>query len=151
MIQFMEWKDSGLILSNIYFFIEECLYVNLQLMIVFVQVENYEKYILECERKEKMEQEMQGEDVKLDPEQAEKWKERRECLEMLKRELSKIRDGGDDSQDWDYLLEEDDEKKEGASITEIQDEISKDGDNENVKADTSVMKQVVNSENKKDM
>ena len=147
----MEWKDSGLILSNIYFFIEECLYVNLQLMIVFVQVENYEKYILECERKEKMEQEMQGEDVKLDPEQAEKWKERRECLEMLKRELSKIRDGGDDSQDWDYLLEEDDEKKEGASITEIQDEISKDGDNENVKADTSVMKQVVNSENKKDM
>ncbi|XP_043512644.1 uncharacterized protein LOC122530066 isoform X1 [Frieseomelitta varia] len=115
------------------------------------KVENYEKYILECERKEKMEQEIQGEDAKLDPEQAEKWKERRECLEMLKKELSKIRDGGDDSQDWDYLLEEDDEKKEGASITEIRDEISKDGDNENVNADTSVIKQVVNSENKKDI
>lgn len=112
-------------------------------------MEGYEKYILECERKEKIEQEMRGGDAKFDPEQAEKWKERRECLEMLKRELSKIRDGGDDSQDWDYLLE-DDEKKE-ASITEIQDdEISKDGPNGKINASTNVIKQVADSEEKKD-
>ncbi|XP_043591887.1 uncharacterized protein LOC122571799 isoform X2 [Bombus pyrosoma] len=113
------------------------------------KMEGYEKYILECERKEKIEQELQGGDAKFDPEQAEKWKERRECLEMLKRELSKIRDGGDDSQDWDYLLE-DDEKKE-ASITEIQDdEISKDGPNGKINASTNVIKQVADSEEKKD-
>ncbi|XP_071858669.1 uncharacterized protein [Bombus fervidus] len=113
------------------------------------KMEGYEKYILECERREKIEQEMQGGDAKCDPEQAEKWKERRECLEMLKRELSKIRDGGDNSQDWDYLLE-DDEKKE-ASITEIQeDEISIDEPNGKINASTNVIKQVADSEEKKD-
>ncbi|XP_043800551.1 uncharacterized protein LOC122719077 isoform X2 [Apis laboriosa] len=112
------------------------------------KMENYEKYILECERKEKIEQEMQGGDAKPNPEQAEKWKERRECLEMLKRELSKIRDGGDDSQDWDYLLEEEETKEEKANITEIQDDkISKDGHNDEVNTNINP---IINSENKKD-
>ncbi|CAL7933634.1 unnamed protein product [Xylocopa violacea] len=116
------------------------------------KVESYEKYILECEKKEKIEQEMQGENVKPDPAQVEKWKERRECLEMLKRELSKVRDGGDDSQDWDYLLEEDEETKEGeANITEIQDdEISKDRPNDTVNRNASIVNQIDDSGNKKD-
>ncbi|XP_061932996.1 uncharacterized protein LOC107993161 isoform X2 [Apis cerana] len=114
------------------------------------KMENYEKYILECEKREKIEQEMQGGDAKPNPEQAEKWKERRECLEMLKRELSKIRDGGDDSQDWDYLLEEEETKEEKASITEIQDDkISKDGHNDKINTNTST-NPIINSENKKD-
>lgn len=113
-------------------------------------MENYEKYILECEKREKIEQEMQGGDAKPNPEQAEKWKERRECLEMLKRELSKIRDGGDDSQDWDYLLEEEETKEEKASITEIQDDkISKDEHNDKLNTNTST-NSIINSENKKD-
>ncbi|XP_076764678.1 uncharacterized protein LOC143431648 [Xylocopa sonorina] len=116
------------------------------------KVESYEKYILECEKKEKIEQGMQGEDAKPDPAQVEKWKERRECLEMLKRELSKVRDGGDDSQDWDYLLEEDEETKEGeTNITDIQDdEISKDRPNDTVNTNASIVNQIDDSGNKKD-
>ncbi|XP_076247063.1 uncharacterized protein LOC143187020 isoform X2 [Calliopsis andreniformis] len=91
------------------------------------KVENYEKYILQCEERERSEQEMRGEDVKVDPTYAEKWKERRECLEMLKKELSKVRDSGDNSHDWDYLLEEEETQEKDSTVTEIQDtEISRD-------------------------
>ncbi|KOC70434.1 hypothetical protein WH47_00579 [Habropoda laboriosa] len=119
------------------------------------KVENYEKYILECENREKTEQEVQDENVKLDPEQVKKWKERRECLEMLKKELSKVRDSGDNSQDWDHLLEEEEMKEEeeveGASITEIQDdEISKGRHNDEINPDANVIKQIVDTEDKKD-
>ncbi|OAD54486.1 hypothetical protein WN48_06724 [Eufriesea mexicana] len=114
------------------------------------KMENYEKYILECEEKEKIEQEMQGDDAKPNPEQAEKWKERRECLELLKRELSKIRDSGDDSQDWDYLLDDEGMKDEGVTITEIQDDvISKDEHNGKINKDMSETKQVVGLKKKK--
>lgn len=113
------------------------------------QVENYEKYILDCEERERSEQETGGEGVKIDPVQAEKWKERRECLEMLKRELGRVRDSGDTSQDWDYLLEEDETKEETANITEIQDnEISKDICNDNALGSANATKQVI--EPKKD-
>lgn len=77
------------------------------------KVESYEKYVLDCERKEMMEQEMQGDAANQDVAQTEQWRERRECLEMLKRELNNVRNGIDDPPDWDYFLEEEEtEKKE---------------------------------------
>lgn len=86
-------------------------------------MESYEKYIIECEEKEKQtiaEQEARGEEFPpKDPELMEKWKERRECLEMLKRELKKVREN-DNSYDWDNLLDDEDEK--GVSLTEVEDE-----------------------------
>lgn len=77
--------------------------------------------MLECEEKEKRaesgeltEDAEEGKDVKIGPDDGmsneEKWKERRECLAMLKRELHRVRDGGD-VYDWDYLLEEDDKEE----------------------------------------
>ncbi|XP_054011673.1 uncharacterized protein LOC128894103 isoform X2 [Hylaeus anthracinus] len=115
------------------------------------KVESYEKYILECEEKEKSEQETRGEDVKVDPVQAEKWKERRECLEMLKRELSKVRDSGDKSFDWDYLLEDEETKEDGVNITEVQgDENSKSERIDQLNADAKMTKQTVDSERKKE-
>lgn len=114
-------------------------------------MENYEKYILECEEREKMEHELQDGDAKVDPEQAEKWKERRECLKMLKRELGKVRDGVDTTHDLEYLLESEENKEKGASITEIQDDgISEDGHVDKVNTNTSMSKQEVNTENKKE-
>lgn len=68
---------------------------------------------------------------------------------MLKRELGRVRDSGDTSQDWDYLLEEDETKEETANITEIQDnEISKDICNDNALGSANATKQVI--EPKKD-
>ncbi|CAK9804170.1 Ubiquitin carboxyl-terminal hydrolase 1 [Anthophora plagiata] len=115
------------------------------------KVENYEKYILECEKREKMEHEMQGEDAKLDPAHLEQLKQRRQCLEMLKKELGKVRDSGDNSQDWDYLLADDETKENSASVTEIQDdEMFKDIHNDKTNADANVIKQTVDTEDKKD-
>lgn len=116
-------------------------------------MENYEKYILECEEREKSDQDTQGGDIKIDSAQEEKWKERRECLEMLKRELSKVRDAGDDSYDWDYLLKDEEETmNEGANITETQDnKMSKDEPKDKVRADANTTKQAVGPEHKKDI
>jgi len=69
------------------------------------QVDSYEKYVLECEEKEKAEMLDQIDDEKKSLEMSEKWKERRECLDMLKRELQRVREGKDMS-DWDSLLDE---------------------------------------------
>ena len=86
---------------------------------------------MECEEKEKLldvegNSEKAAENVDAKPEDqatAEKWKERRECLEMLKRELKRVRDGGD-PYDWDHLLDDtdDEEKKSEPTITEVQEE-----------------------------
>lgn len=103
------------------------------------KVDSYEKYILECEEKEKT-MILEGEHTdEQNEETTKKWKERRECLEMLKRELKKVREGGEIN-DWDYLLEEDDDEeedenkkktdKDGTKITEI---FEKDNDQEKVK------------------
>ncbi|KAG7211862.1 hypothetical protein KM043_011083 [Ampulex compressa] len=77
------------------------------------KVESYEKYILECEEKEKsMEGNQETENDKATEDnitKSQEWKERRECLEMLKRELNRVRDGGD-PYDWDHLLDEELEK-----------------------------------------
>lgn len=70
-----------------------------------VQVESYEKYVLECEEKERAEMLDQIDDEKKSLEMSEKWKERRECLDMLKNELQRVREGKDMS-DWDSLLDE---------------------------------------------
>lgn len=75
------------------------------------KVESYEKYVLECEEKEKTEMLDQIDDEKKSLEMSEKWKERRECLDMLKRELQRVREGKDMS-DWDALLEEELKKHE---------------------------------------
>lgn len=69
------------------------------------QVDSYEKYVLECEEKEKAEMLDQIDDEKKSLEMSEKWKERRECLDMLKQELQRVREGKDMS-DWDSLLDE---------------------------------------------
>ena len=53
----------------------------------------------------------QIDDEKKSLEMAEKWKERRECLDMLKRELERVREGKDMS-DWDALLDEELKKHE---------------------------------------
>ncbi|XP_043505256.1 glutamic acid-rich protein-like isoform X2 [Polistes fuscatus] len=97
------------------------------------KVDDYERYILECEEKEKT-MILEGESTEeQNAEIAKKWKERRECFEMMKRELKKVRDGGEIN-DWDYLLEEEQkleeeeeakrkekesENEEGVKITEI--------------------------------
>lgn len=90
-------------------------------------MDGYERYIEECEAKEREAAESGEAVVSVDENGEEqnqvpvideaKWKERRECLEMLKKELRRVRDGGNDQYDWDYLLEEDekeenDEKKD---------------------------------------
>ena len=103
------------------------------------QVDSYEKYLLECEENEKrlesgetVEDKEEKEGEKSDSKETtplipkdgrtneERWKERRECLDMLKRELKRVQDGGD-IYDWDYLLEEDDKLEEGASTSEVDD------------------------------
>lgn len=53
----------------------------------------------------------QIDDEKKSLEMSEKWKERRECLDMLKRELERVREGKDMS-DWDALLDEELKKHE---------------------------------------
>ncbi|KAK0168243.1 hypothetical protein PV327_002067 [Microctonus hyperodae] len=92
------------------------------------KIDSYEKYVLDCEEKEKAAAEAlengdlieneeenteKSEKIKYEPIDEKKWKERRECLEMLKTELKRVRDGGD-PYDWQHLLdddEDDDEKK----------------------------------------
>ncbi|XP_046827590.1 uncharacterized protein LOC124428048 isoform X2 [Vespa crabro] len=82
------------------------------------KVDSYEKYILECEEKEKT--------MILDGESTEeqnvditkKWLERRECLEMLKQELKKIENGDEINYD-DYLSELDEEMKEEMNEKEM--------------------------------
>ncbi|XP_020279813.1 trichohyalin isoform X1 [Pseudomyrmex gracilis] len=69
------------------------------------KVDSYEKYVLECEEKEKAEMLESIDDEKKNLEMSEKWKERRECLDMLKRELQRVKDGKDMT-DWDALLDE---------------------------------------------
>ncbi|XP_018313822.1 histone-lysine N-methyltransferase, H3 lysine-79 specific isoform X2 [Mycetomoellerius zeteki] len=75
------------------------------------KVDSYEKYVLECEEKERTEMLDQIDDEKKSLEMSEKWKERRECLDMLKRELERVREGKDMS-DWDALLDEELKKHE---------------------------------------
>ncbi|XP_076647766.1 uncharacterized protein LOC143356179 isoform X1 [Halictus rubicundus] len=106
------------------------------------KIEGYEKYIRECEQREMAEQKSRGDDAPMDPSMAEQWKERRECLEMLKRELNKVHETKDPLDLYDYL-DEIDGKEQDASITEIQDDISK-GD-----CKDKVDKQIVNSDRKK--
>lgn len=53
----------------------------------------------------------QIDDGKKSLEMSEKWKERRECLDMLKKELERVREGKDMS-DWDALLDEELKKHE---------------------------------------
>lgn len=100
------------------------------------KVDDYERYILDCEEKEKK-MILEGESTEeQNAEMMKKWKERRECFEMMKRELKKVRDGGEIN-DWDYLLEEEQkleeeeeakrkekesENEEGVKITEIPEE-----------------------------
>ncbi|KAL6259494.1 hypothetical protein P5V15_009413 [Pogonomyrmex californicus] len=90
------------------------------------KVDSYEKYVLECEEKEKAEMLDQIDDEKKSLEMAEKWKERRECLDMLKRELERVREGKDMS-DWDALLDEELKKHEMESklLEEEENDINK--------------------------
>lgn len=87
------------------------------------QVDSYERYIEECEAKE-----VAGEVAKDDGDDRpleERRKERRECLDMLKRELQRIKDGGD-PYDFDYLLDEEEKRL----MTECEEEVAKDTDEE---------------------
>ncbi|KAI4499522.1 hypothetical protein M0802_005418 [Mischocyttarus mexicanus] len=122
------------------------------------KVDDYERYILECEEKEKV-MILDGESTEeQNAEMTKKWKERRECFEMMKRELKKVRDGGEIN-DWDYLLEEEQklveeeeeeeakrkekesEKGDDAKITEIFDEkLSKKENNKHVDNNKSSVK-----------
>ncbi|OXU29641.1 hypothetical protein TSAR_000102 [Trichomalopsis sarcophagae] len=70
------------------------------------KVESYERYIEECEAKEAAGEVKDDEDERS---LEEKRKERRECLDMLKRELKRIEDGGD-PYDFDYLLNEEEKR-----------------------------------------
>lgn len=91
-----------------------------------LQVDSYEKYVLECEEKERTEMLDQIDDEKKSLEMSEKWKERRECLDMLKRELERVREGKDMS-DWDALLDEELKKHElEASLLEEEEEEEED-------------------------
>lgn len=110
-----------------------------------MQVDSYEKYILECEKKEKEAAEQvtlssdenviaeNQDDQEAIPIDEKKWKERRECLEMLKKELKRVKEGGD-MYDWDCLLE-DNEKDEN------EDEDEDEGDAK------SMGKELLNNEN----
>ncbi|XP_011162219.1 trichohyalin isoform X1 [Solenopsis invicta] len=90
------------------------------------KVDSYEKYVLECEEKERTEMLDQIDDEKKSLEMSEKWKERRECLDMLKRELERVREGKDMS-DWDALLDEELKKHElEASLLEEEEEEEED-------------------------
>ncbi|KAF7388915.1 hypothetical protein HZH66_010052 [Vespula vulgaris] len=83
------------------------------------KVDSYERYILECEEKEKTmilggeSTEEQNIDI------TKKWMERRECLEMLKQELKKIQDGDEiDYQDYISELEEEVEEENKRKMKE---------------------------------
>jgi len=107
---------------------------------VAFQVDSYEKYVLECEEKEKAEMLDQIDDEKKSLEMSEKWKERRECLDMLKRELQRVRDGKDMS-DWDSLLDEELKKHadlDSDKILEEEDEEDEETKKEKKKISSSV-------------
>lgn len=86
----------------------------------YTKVDSYERYILECEEKEKRMllvgdgTEEQNVDI------AKKWKERRECLDMLRKELKKIEDGDEINYE-DYLSE---------LVEEAKDEVNEEDEDE---------------------
>lgn len=87
-------------------------------------MESYEKYLAECEAKDKLE----GVDSSLDDidddtktcnaseQSSDKWREQRETLEMLKKELNRMQNGINVT-DWDYLLEENEAEADANSET----------------------------------
>ncbi|XP_043676563.1 myb-like protein X isoform X1 [Vespula pensylvanica] len=83
------------------------------------KVDSYERYILECEEKEKT-MILGGESTEeQNIEITKKWMERRECLEMLKQELKKIQDGDEiDYQDYISELEEEVEEENKRKMKE---------------------------------
>lgn len=105
---------------------------------------------MECEEKERIEQAMKDDVTKTDLAQTEKWKERRECLEMLKQELNSVSGGVDDPHKWDYFLEEEETEKEESIITEIQDDEVSNDRHDKINADPSTIKEEVHLEPKKD-
>ncbi|KYN16253.1 PREDICTED: stress response protein NST1 isoform X1 [Trachymyrmex cornetzi] len=107
------------------------------------KVDSYEKYVLECEEKERTEMLDQIDDEKKSLEMSEKWKERRECLDMLKRELERVREGKDMS-DWDALLDEELKKHELESKL-----LEEEEENEDSKNDVSKEKSDSEKETKK--
>jgi len=112
-------------------------------------VDSYEKYVLECEEKERAEMLDQIDDEKKSLEMSEKWKERRECLDMLKRELERVREGKDMS-DWDALLDEELKKHEMESKILEEEEASKnDVDKEKSDSEKEVKKDEIDIEPKK--
>ncbi|XP_012289024.1 uncharacterized protein LOC105704403 isoform X2 [Orussus abietinus] len=100
------------------------------------KIDGYEKYVQECEEKDRalgIECDLEGVDDKEDAERADratKWKERRECLEMLKKELNRIRDGGDIN-DWDHLLDADHEGDDNSSENAMKNETTSCSSNTN--------------------
>lgn len=106
------------------------------------KVDSYEKYVLECEEKERAEMLDQIDDEKKSLEMSEKWKERRECLDMLKKELERVCEGKDMS-DWDALLDE--ELKKHELDSRLLDE-EEEEEEENSKKDTNKEKSEEKSE-----
>ncbi|XP_070164933.1 nucleolar protein 58 isoform X1 [Polyergus mexicanus] len=110
------------------------------------KVDSYEKYVLECEEKEKAEMLDQIDDEKKSLEMSEKWKERRECLDMLKKELERVREGKDMS-DWDALLDEELKKHElDSKLLDEEEEEEEEQEEENSKKDTNKEKSEEKSE-----
>ncbi|XP_050463873.1 glutamic acid-rich protein isoform X2 [Cataglyphis hispanica] len=106
------------------------------------KVDSYEKYVLECEEKERAEMLDQIDDEKKSLEMSQKWKERQECLDMLKKELERVREGRDIS-DWDALLDEELKKHELDSTL-----LDEEDEEENSKKDTNKEKNEEKSEKK---
>ncbi|EFN82062.1 cilia- and flagella-associated protein 251 isoform X2 [Harpegnathos saltator] len=111
------------------------------------KVDSYEKYVLECEEKEKSEMLDQIDDEKKSLEMSEKWKERRECLDMLKRELERVREGKDMS-DWDSLLDEE-LKKHAEEFDSEKTAEEEDEEKEEEKQQQNNSKNKINKENSK--
>lgn len=90
----------------------------------------------------------QIDDEKKSLEMTEKWKERRECLDMLKRELERVREGKDMS-DWDALLEEELKKQELESKLLEEEEESKNDLNKEKSDSEKEVKKEIDTEPKK--
>lgn len=91
----------------------------------------------------------QIDDEKKSLEMSEKWKERRECLDMLKRELDRVREGKDMS-DWDALLEEELKKHElEAKLLEEEEESKNDANKEKSDCEKEVKKDIDTEPKKK--
>lgn len=92
----------------------------------------------------------QIDDDKKSLEMSEKWKERRECLDMLKRELERVREGKDMS-DWDALLDEELKKHElEAKLLEEEEECKNDDIKEKSDCEKEVKKDEIDTEPKKE-